>query len=419
MSNRKLKKLLGLWCKHDLISQQQSDTILDFMKERQRKNFFKLLKWLSIIGAFWFLFGLIATVINIFQTDFFIKIIERLSVIFYNIGDFLNVYIFTPIHNIVIHPICTFVEKIFGKNRFHFYYGTLSLIAASLLLIADGKIKGSDKIEKLNLSDEQKNILKTNWIINTISCIFFATAFMLFNMMLIPEKKLYFDEKIIPIWYIIGTISFFSLGYKFQKNIYIVFGIMFLGLSVGMFSGYDFACYWISASRPVIQIFVGIILLLIGYISQLKCELTEKEDKDKNTYLLEKFAGTYNWAGLLFVFIALWITSIWGFDFNLKHSLSCTIELWFANILFILASVGVMLYGAKTEQKIFFNYGLVFLIIETYTVFCARLMAHLSVGLSALLFGGLLVGTAKILQKLYLKNKINEMLDNKKKKYNQ
>lgn len=415
MNNRKLKKILDLWLKNDLITQNQSENILSFMKERQRKNFFRLLKWLSIIGVFWLVFGFIATLINIFQTDFFAMVIEKLTVILFNIIKFLSVYIFMPVHNLIIHPICALVEKIFGGHRFYFYYGILSLIAAILLLIADKKIKSSDKIDKLNLSDEQKNILKTNHIINTMSCIFFAITFILFNMILIPEKRFYSDEKIIPIWYIIGTITFFSLGYKFQRNLHIVFGIIFLGLSAGMFSGYGFACYWIKVSRPVIQILIGVILLLVGYIGQLKCELTEKENKDKNTYLLEKFAGTYNWAGLLFIFIALWITSIWGFDFKLQYSDAKILELWFANILFISASVGAMFYGAKTEQKIFFNYGLVFLIIETYTVLCGRLMAHLSVGLSALLLGGLLIGTAKILQKTYLKNKISEIFGTGKK----
>ena len=64
-----------------------------------------------------------------------------------------------------------------------------------------------------------------------------------------------------------------------------------------------------------------------------------------------------------------------------------------------------MLYGAKTEQKIFFNYGLIFLIIETYTVICSRLVGYMPGGVSALLIGGLLIGTAKILQNIYLKKK--------------
>ena len=45
------------------------------MKERQRETFFRLLKWLMILGAFWLIFGLIASIITLLEIDFFPKII--------------------------------------------------------------------------------------------------------------------------------------------------------------------------------------------------------------------------------------------------------------------------------------------------------------------------------------------------------
>ena len=62
-----------------------------------------------------------------------------------------------------------------------------------------------------------------------------------------------------------------------------------------------------------------------------------------------------------------------------------------------------MFIGSKTEQKIFFNYGLTFLLIETYTVLFGRLWDELPAGISSLLLGIILIGTAKILQHTYLK----------------
>lgn len=145
------------------------------------------------------------------------------------------------------------------------------------------------------------------------------------------------------------------------------------------------------------------ILRCMRYVTQLKININELKDEDSNNYVQEKFISTYNWAGLLLLFIALWISSFWGFDFNLKGDEGGVIELWLANLLFIGTSVGAMFYGAKTEQKIFFNYGLVFLIIETYAVICGRMLEYMPAGIGALLIGGLLIGTAKILQKVYLK----------------
>ena len=105
------------------------------------------------------------------------------------------------------------------------------------------------------------------------------------------------------------------------------------------------------------------------------------------------------------VIYGIWITSFWGFDLNMHFAEGSAFEIWVANILFIAASVGAMFYGSKTEQNIFFNYGLTFLIIETYTI-CGRLASHLPEGLATLMFGGLLIITAKYLKKVYLKKKI-------------
>ncbi len=415
MRNWKLKRLLKLWQKNDLISQSQSDNILNFMKERQRETFFRLLKWLMILGAFWLIFGLIASIITLLEIDFFQKLFIKIGEMFVHIGQFIYTWIWVPIykwilvptHTYVIHPICTFIEKIFGENRYFFYVGSFSLILSLFFMWISSKIKPKKEIDNLNLSDEQKNVLKANWVLDTIASIFLTGTFCLYNMLLLPDGDIYGDNKIIPVWNILGAITFTTMAYKFKKALYLVFGIYFIALSVGMFSGYDFACYWIGVSRPIIQILVGVILLLIAYITQLKIQIKDKVE-DENTYIQEKFMGIYNWAGLFLLFIALWITSFWGFEFNLSYDDGHVAEIWFANILFIATSIGAMFYGAKTEQKIFFNYGLVFLIIETYTVFCGRLWDNLPAGFASLIFGSLLIGTGKILQKVYLKKQIKK-----------
>ena len=62
-----------------------------------------------------------------------------------------------------------------------------------------------------------------------------------------------------------------------------------------------------------------------------------------------------------------------------------------------------MYYGMKSEQKIFFNYGLTFILIETYTVFCTRLFSIMPVGIASLILGLLLFMTAKLLKNIYIK----------------
>ena len=106
------------------------------MKEKQRETFFRLLKWLMILGTFWLIFGLIASVITLLEIEFFEKLFIKLGEIFVHLDQFIHTWILVPLykwiifptHNYIIHHICVFIENIFGRNRYFFYYGSLSLI---------------------------------------------------------------------------------------------------------------------------------------------------------------------------------------------------------------------------------------------------------------------------------------------------
>lgn len=118
--------------------------------------------------------------------------------------------------------------------------------------------------------------------------------------------------------------------------------------------------------------------------------------------------STYNWTGLLLLFLAFWIASFWGFEVDFDNFDIFSFEIFFANVLFILAAIGAMFIGVKEENKLYFNYGLVFLIIETYTVIGSRLYDVLPVGIFSLILGGTMIGTVKILKKLYLKKNLKD-----------
>ena len=384
--------MLSLWQKNNLISQEQNESIMIFMKERQKENFFRFLKWLSVIGAFWIIGGFIATIYNLLELDFIQKICKFIFQIFEAGFIFFNEYIFSPIHNCVLH--------FFGKNFGYFYMGIASLISFFLFNRLSIRTSTNNITDKLNLSEEQKNVLRTNFTFYTIAAVSLAAAFCFFNMLLIPYNSYYSPNKIFPLWNVIGAITFITLAYKYSKAIYLLFGIYFVSLSAGMFSGYDMACYWIGVSRPLMQIFIAVIILLIGYITTMKIN---ENDSEETKYIKEKFASVYNWTGLLMLFLALFIASFWGFEFDLSSKHSSTAEIVFANLLFIGTSLGAMYYGTKTENKLFFNYGLTFLILETYTLFCSRLWGLLPFGLGSLMFGLLIIGTVKILKKMYIK----------------
>lgn len=379
----KLNKMLNLWEKNNLITSEQNKNIVDFMKERQKEQFFRCIKWFFILGAFWLIFGLIASIIQFFDLSFMENIREFLVNLFIKISK----------------PFIDFLQKLFGEKLGFFLGGISCFVFYGITAFISSKVDTAKVAEKLNLTENQKFILNGNLWLEVVACILLALGFMLFNHMLIPESMNYYEStyKIFPAWHLIGALVFIFLAYKLNKVSHLLFGLYFVSLTVGMLSGYDYACYWIGASRPIIQALVGFILILIGYITETKLK---NDDEIK-----EKFAQTYNWVGLLTVFIALWIMSFWGFDFSYEsHHTATSAELWTANILFIISCLGSMYYGAKNEHKIFFNYGLTFLIIETYTLFCSRLWDKLPFALSSLIFGLLLIGTGKLLIKIYFKN---------------
>lgn len=377
----KLNKLLNLWEVNGLINSEQNKNISEFMKERNKEQFFRFIKWFFIIGAFWLLFGFIASIIQFFDLSFMAKI-----------KDFIvSAYLY------LTEPFMNILENIFGENLGYFIGGVACFITSGVVFYIYNRLKQRTDVDKLNLTEAQKAVLKNHLWLEVIFCILFSSGFILFNKLLIPAGADYYNynDKIFPMWHLLGAVSFIVMAYRFSKVSYLLFGLYFVSLSVGMFSGYGYACYWIGASRPVVQALVGFILVLIGYIAETKL--------GENDEIGERFAQTYNWVGLLTFFIAMWIISFWGFDLSYDHVSPSNAELWFANILFIASSIGAMYYGAKNEHKLFFNYGLIFLIIETYTLFCSRLWDKLPFAAASLLFGLMLIITGKLLVKVYLK----------------
>jgi len=207
----KLKKMLNLWQKNNLISKEQNENIIIFMKERQKENFFRFLKWMSIIGAFWIVCGFIATLYNIFELNFIQKIWGFISDIFAIIFLCLDKYIITPFHN--------FIFSLFDNNCGYFYGGISTLILFFLFNWLSIKTVKNKNIDKLNLSEEQKNVLKTNFTLYTIAAICLAATFCFFNMLLIPHNSYFSDSKIFPLWNVIGAITFIILAYRYSKAI--------------------------------------------------------------------------------------------------------------------------------------------------------------------------------------------------------
>ncbi|MEW5896033.1 MAG: hypothetical protein AB1650_09815 [Candidatus Omnitrophota bacterium] len=376
-----VKKLLNLWANHDLISDQQKEEIFLFMKERRRIQLLRLIKWLFIIGAFWIFFGFIALV----------KMIN--PQILKNILDLLRQ---------ILRPLIAFfeyvyqtLEKYLGDNANFVLFAAVAFIVAGFFFWLGSRRRRQENLAGLKLDYFAESSLRSAMVFFVLGYIAIGAAFSFLNHLLLPADKYYYysGAKVVPYFYFCAVAFYLFSAYRLKDQIALLFGIYFIGLSVGCFSGYTHACYWLGISRPVLQVFTAVILILVGFIHILA---------GKKEYQ-EYFGRTWQWTGLLMGFLALWTMSIWGMvqDVNSWHSPGAA-ELWFANILFISAALGSMGYGAKSEDALFFNYGLVFLIIATYTIFFSHLWATLGSAVGSLALGIMLVATGHMLRKIWL-----------------
>ena len=185
----------------------------------------------------------------------------------------------------------------------------------------------------------------------------------------------------IPYFSFLAIVFFLYAAYRMKDQIALLFGIGFIGYANGFLASYCFASYVIGVQMPGIQALVGTLLVFVGLWHVEK--IREKED-----HYFYLFGRTYQWTGLLFIYFSLWIMSIWGMTYQDTYWKSpSTVELWVANLLFLGASLGALFYGAWKEDRLYFNFGLTFFIIDTYTLFFSHVWATVGSAVGSLFLG--------------------------------
>jgi hypothetical protein len=233
-----------------------------------------------------------------------------------------------------------------------------------------------------------------------LTCGYIAAAigFECFNSLLEPLHRNYDKpEIVVPYFSFVAVAFFLTVAYRLKDQVALLFGIAFLGHGIGFFTAYCFACYMIGVQFPAVQLLIGILLIFVGLWHVEKI----REEEGHYFYL---FGRTYQWTGLLFAYLSLWIMSLWGITAQAGYWREASaVELWIANLSFLGACLAAMYYGASKEDRLYFNFGLTFFIIETYTVFFSRVWATVGTALGSLILGVLLVATGYYLRKLLLK----------------
>lgn len=198
-----------------------------------------------------------------------------------------------------------------------------------------------------NKKNVEKQFLKNFFIfLGTFSLSWFIYEIGAFDILRIHYSLLFFIASIVY-----GIIAYFG-----KSNLVLIFSILNLGVwfggEIGYISGY--ASYFVGMSKPLNFVFFGIILLAMSYII-----------KFKNIEKLQIFFKTFLNMGLLYLFVALWILSIFGHTYNSYETLEFEILIW--SIIFIISSFSSFVIGLKYDNYTLKSYGITFFIIMLYT----------------------------------------------------
>lgn len=158
------------------------------------------------------------------------------------------------------------------------------------------------------------------------------------------------------ILFLLSTIIYASLAIWFPSKLVWVFSLLTFGSWFGTETGYasGWGAYFLGMNYPLRFVLFGAILVALSFFFK------------NNSKLSEFFKPTYV-VGLLYLFIALWILSIFGnYDgarwYNVRQ-----IELLHWGILFALVAIGAIYYGLKNDDYASRSFGITFLFINLYT----------------------------------------------------
>ncbi len=149
------------------------------------------------------------------------------------------------------------------------------------------------------------------------------------------------------------------LGILLESKLIWVFSLMSLGGWFGAETGYasGWGAYYLGMAYPMRFVVFGAVLTATSWLMSRHARFAA-------------MAGVTRVVGLLYLFIALWILSIWGNHegYDSWHRAG-HLELLHWSVYFALASAGAIYLGLRNDDGVLRGFGLTFLGINLYTRF--------------------------------------------------
>lgn len=161
------------------------------------------------------------------------------------------------------------------------------------------------------------------------------------------------------ILFLIATIIYGLIGLFFPSKLVWIFSVLSLGAWFGTETGYvsGWGAYYLGMNYPLRFVVFGLVLTALSFTFS---KFDKFKTFQKSTYIL----------GLLYLFIALWILSIFGNYGDLyEWGQIKQISLFGWGAIFGLVAIAAIVYGLKYDDYTSRSFGITFLFINLYTKF--------------------------------------------------
>lgn len=159
------------------------------------------------------------------------------------------------------------------------------------------------------------------------------------------------------ILFLISVLIYGIMARKFNSRLIWAFALISLGSWFGTETGYqtDWSYYFLGMNYPLRFVLFG--ALLVAFSSAMR-KMHKLDYFRELTYII----------GLLYLFISLWLLSIFGNFGTLEDWLKVKqVELFYWGIISIVISLAFTFYGLRRKDEIAREFGITFLLINLYT----------------------------------------------------
>ncbi len=178
--------------------------------------------------------------------------------------------------------------------------------------------------------------------------------------------------------FLIAALVYGVLGLTLDSRMIWIFSLLSIGSWLGTRTGYDAETYALHMPYPTHFTLFGLVL----------CGLSALMKRSSFWPRLAAFERSTLSMGLLYLFVSLWLMSIFGRDCDLTawmHDRHMALLSW--SLLFGAAACAAIWIGVRRDDGMLRGYGLVFLFLNLYTRFFEYFWSSLNKGLFFLILG--------------------------------